>query len=195
MTCPRCGGEGWYISRAAIRLECECGAWDRKVRAMARADAADHKMRLAMMDAGIPIMIDAATKAKTFRCVTVCQPWASGIVASDKDIENRTWYTSHRGPLLIHAGMSKQWFGSRGVNELPGLGRDEDLPRGLIIGVVTMTGCVPVAEVAGRKYAEGPYCWLLSERRQFERPIAYTGAQGLFSVPADLVAAQMRSKA
>ena len=38
------------------------------------------------------------------RAITIRQPWAELIVRGDKDVENRSWRTRHRGPLLIHAG-------------------------------------------------------------------------------------------
>ena len=41
------------------------------------------------------------------RCLTVRQPWAWAIVAGLKSIENRSRRTTHRGPLLIHAGISR----------------------------------------------------------------------------------------
>lgn len=40
------------------------------------------------------------------RVLTVRQPWASAIVQGWKDIENRTWETRYRGPLLIHAAAA-----------------------------------------------------------------------------------------
>lgn len=38
------------------------------------------------------------------RVLSIKQPWASLIVHGKKDIENRSWWTSYRGPVLIHAG-------------------------------------------------------------------------------------------
>jgi hypothetical protein len=35
--------------------------------------------------------------------LSIRQPWAWAILVLGKDIENRTWRTRHRGPLLIHA--------------------------------------------------------------------------------------------
>lgn len=35
--------------------------------------------------------------------LSIRQPWAWAIVALGKDVENRSWRTRHRGPLLIHA--------------------------------------------------------------------------------------------
>ena len=39
------------------------------------------------------------------KALSVRQPWAELIVAGLKDVENRTWRTDYRGPVLIHAGM------------------------------------------------------------------------------------------
>ena len=37
------------------------------------------------------------------KCLTVTQPWASLIAIGAKRIESRSWSTSYRGPLAIHA--------------------------------------------------------------------------------------------
>ena len=39
------------------------------------------------------------------RALSIRQPWAWLILNGYKDLENRTWRTDYRGPLLIHAGM------------------------------------------------------------------------------------------
>jgi ASCH domain len=39
------------------------------------------------------------------KALSVRQPWAWLIVQGFKGIENRTWQTSFRGTVLIHAGM------------------------------------------------------------------------------------------
>lgn len=44
-------------------------------------------------------------KTVTLRALTIRQPWAWAIIHGGKDIENRSWNTKHRGPLVIHAGM------------------------------------------------------------------------------------------
>jgi ASCH domain len=38
--------------------------------------------------------------------LTVRQPWAWAIIHGGKDVENRSWRTKYRGPLLIHAGSA-----------------------------------------------------------------------------------------
>lgn len=37
------------------------------------------------------------------KCLTLHQPWASLVAAGVKRIETRSWSTSYRGPLAIHA--------------------------------------------------------------------------------------------
>lgn len=38
------------------------------------------------------------------RALTVRRPWCGLIAHHGKDVENRTWSTSYRGRLFIHAG-------------------------------------------------------------------------------------------
>ena len=49
------------------------------------------------------------------KALTICQPYAHLITLPITDerakrVENRKWPTSHRGPLLIHAGKSRDWL-------------------------------------------------------------------------------------
>lgn len=37
------------------------------------------------------------------RCITLHQPWASLVALGAKRVETRSWKTSYRGPLAIHA--------------------------------------------------------------------------------------------
>jgi hypothetical protein len=37
------------------------------------------------------------------KALTIRQPWAYAILRLGKDVENRSWRTHYRGPLLIHA--------------------------------------------------------------------------------------------
>jgi len=46
---------------------------------------------------------------KTVTILSVRQPWAYLIIAGLKPIENRTWRTSYRGELYIHAGKAPDW--------------------------------------------------------------------------------------
>jgi hypothetical protein len=51
-------------------------------------------------------MLDGEDTAVTYpavRAPTIRQPRAWAVVNAGKDVENRRWQTSHRGPLLTHA--------------------------------------------------------------------------------------------
>ena len=82
------------------------------------------------------------------RTLSIRQPWAWLIVRGFKPIENRLRASHFRGPLLIHASLKmtqddyeacRIFVDGFATIELPKL---VDLPRGGIIGQVTMTDCV-----------------------------------------------------
>lgn len=120
------------------------------------------------------------------KCLTVCQPWPWGIIHGPKRIENRSWPTSYRGPLAIHAGKSKAWL----QDSLPDGTRVplQEMEFGKIIGVVDLVGCVPIEQVADDPFAYGPWCWILQNPRALAVPIPYKGQLGLFEVPDALFA-------
>ncbi len=50
------------------------------------------------------------------KTLTVKAPWVWCIFHASKNIENRTWKTDYRGPLLIHMGKnctSPEWIAAR----------------------------------------------------------------------------------
>ena len=122
------------------------------------------------------------------KALTICQPWAWLVIHGPKRWENRTWATSHRGPLAIHAGGSRGWLEAvyadaalRGL--LPAAGQ---LAFQAVIGVVELTRIVPAAEAAGEPFAEGPLCWRLDEPRALGWPIPLPGRPGLWNLPGGL---------
>jgi hypothetical protein len=40
------------------------------------------------------------------KAITIMQPWALLLVSGVKKYETRTWRTSHRGLLYVHASLS-----------------------------------------------------------------------------------------
>lgn len=86
------------------------------------------------------------------KALSIRQPWAWLIVNGHKDIENRTWATKFRGPLLIHAskGMTRDDYLACEIfcADIPGvkLPAFEDLQRGGIVGQAEMTDCVRKSE-------------------------------------------------
>lgn len=80
------------------------------------------------------------------KALSIRQPWAWLIVNGHKDIENRSWTTKFRGPVLIHAakGMTGAEYNDAyhfalevGI-KIPSF---NDLERGGIVGMATITGC------------------------------------------------------
>ncbi len=125
------------------------------------------------------------------KVLSVRQPWAYLIVAGYKDIENRKWYTNHRGPLLIHASKAvdpndfpkqRQWIREAG-SDIP-----EDLPRGAIVGAATLTevysderddGLLDIYDGKNSPWFEGPYGFKMEDAVPFYQPIPYRGSFGI----------------
>ena len=122
------------------------------------------------------------------KVLVVRQPWAWLIVNGYKDIENRSWGTKYRGPLLIQASAnlpSKSEFENsvalarkKGVTALP-----DDFEKGGIVGMVQVNGCV---ENSRSKWFEGPVGWVLSKPKKLKfTPLK--GRLGLFDPPSHLL--------
>lgn len=116
------------------------------------------------------------------KTLTICQPYAELILLGEKRVENRTWSTSYRGWIGIHAGKSRAWIYS--YLPLPG-----KMEFGALVGYARLVDCMSIAKLEEnarydslRRHAEGPICWLLEDVRRFVEPIAMPGKQGLFEV-------------
>ena len=112
------------------------------------------------------------------RTLSIRQPWAGLIVAGIKDIENRSWSTSYRGPILIHAGKAKppaDWLEE--IEEEHGI----VIPRmefGGIIGTAEIVDCVTSHP---SPWFCGPFGFVLAN----PRPLPFLpckGALGFFNV-------------
>lgn len=110
------------------------------------------------------------------KALTVCQPYADQIAKGEKVIENRTWPTTVRGRVAIHAGKSRSWLDPDDETERPAMA------FGAIVATAELYGCVRVdrlpPELAGRHDANGPWCFLLRDIRPCDSPIPVRGAQG-----------------
>jgi hypothetical protein len=73
--------------------------------------------------------------------LSVRQPWAWAILEAGKDIENRSWSTDYRGPLLIHAGQQEAPDGFEQLEAL-GLVPPAELQTGGIVGRVELVDVV-----------------------------------------------------
>ncbi len=128
------------------------------------------------------------------KCLSVWQPWAWLIIHAPapngpKDVENRTWYTDYRGPLLICASQRRDWkeywradrcARERGIT-LPGW---YALSYGNAIGIIDLVDCV---RNYPSKWAEPDlWHWILANPRSV-KPFFVRGYQKLFEVEAQVV--------
>lgn len=129
----------------------------------------------------------ATTAPRSLPCLTICQPYAWAIF-NGKDVENRSWESRYRGPLLIHAGASRDWLCD--ISYLCELGLDvppeRELVFGAIIGLVDQVDCWHKSqrEILGQSvWADGPWCHVYANPRAFQEPVPFKGRQKYFGVP------------
>lgn len=120
------------------------------------------------------------------KCLSVRQPWAWAIVNGIKDVENRDWYTSFRGPLLIHAAKT---FGR---DEREDIEYVEDIARiklpkpdeytlGAVVGGAVVIDCTK--QQSSKWHMSFSFGWYLNNAVAFAEPIPLRGSLGLFDVP------------
>lgn len=110
--------------------------------------------------------------SEIFTAITIRQPWAYLIAEGVKTVENRTWTTQYRGPLVIVAGKkiaTTDWCDI--IDEC-------DLIFGAAIALVDI---VDIDRKIDNEFAEGPWCWRLRNPRKI-RPVPIRGQLGLFKI-------------
>jgi hypothetical protein len=126
--------------------------------------------------------LPASTHEIPNRAISIRQPWAWAIVNAGKNIENRSWHTSFRGPVALHAskGMTKsEWnefeglFGFDWEFRLP---EPSELLFGGIVGMARITDCVNQSR---SKWFFGPWGFVLADVKPVEF-IPCRGALGFF---------------
>jgi len=134
------------------------------------------------------------------KALTLTQPWASLMALQAKRIETRSWFTTYRGDLVIHAAKGFPRWARDACYEpefAKALGMsDRDLPLSRGLCVVKLLACVPtdkmhqVEAVLGHKpstqelefgdYSECRFAWVT----EFVRPLLsepVKGALGLWN--------------
>jgi hypothetical protein len=145
----------------------------------------------------------------TLKAISLWQPWGSLWLSPNKRHETRHWSTRHRGHLLVHAAkrFERDIDGVLGglLEDEFGRNWDTTLPTGAIVGMVDLIRVIPTDQLydAGTLYegdlkdiecgdfSEGRFGWRRGAYWRFPQPIPYRGAQGLFNVPREAVAAQI----
>jgi hypothetical protein len=96
------------------------------------------------------------------KALSIRQPWAHLIVAGIKQIENRTWTTRYRGPLLIHAGQLWHDETIADIERRHRIAIPRDLQLGGIVGIVDL---VDVVTQSDDPYFYGPFGFVLENAR------------------------------
>ena len=115
---------------------------------------------------------------ETMKIISLRQPWAHLVVTGAKDIENRSWATAYRGPVLIHASLKvdKDECANQGLDPA-------DLETGAVIGIVELIDCI---RRHTSRWFFGPFGLVLRNARQI-KPIPWKGALGLRDAPKTLL--------
>jgi hypothetical protein len=132
------------------------------------------------------------------KALSLTQPWATLVAIGAKRIETRSWATSYRGPLAIHAaqGFPKE---ARELCEMEpfksalaeaGIHCWRDLPRGAVVAIAELLDCrdtdywirhgISTQEHDFGDYGAGRYGWLLNLRERVEPAVPTKGALGLW---------------
>ena len=132
------------------------------------------------------------------KALTLTQPWATAVARGVKSIETRSWATGYRGWLAIHA--AKGWevddrqFALEEAYAHLGL-FPEQYPRACIVAIAKLVKVLPVEDVDASAVEElfgnfdpGRFAWFLEDVTAIPLPVNCRGAQGLWNLPADVLA-------
>lgn len=128
------------------------------------------------------------------KAITLTQPWASLVAVGAKRVETRSWPTSYRGPLLIHAAKGKPDLEYAREIVARGFLPDEPLPLGVIVARCHLQFCgstgVAFAMLASdspeREFGDfswGRFGWTLTQVERIDPPVPWRGALGLWDGP------------
>lgn len=144
------------------------------------------------------------------KALSLTQPWASLVAIGAKRVETRSWSTTHRGTLAIHAAKGfPGWAKDACLDNTfaaslmaGGITLVSQLPLGAIVAVVDVLNVAPTDHLNAElwapfgspehrfgDYSPGRYAWLLGNVRRLATPVPCKGALGLWDVPSDALAA------
>lgn len=125
------------------------------------------------------------------KAISLWQPWATAMAVGLKRNETRSWWTPHRGDLVICSAKRKPTGEvERAILADIGL-RAIHLPLGYALCVVDLFQCIPVNfinqmptgdEYKLGDYSPGRFVWRTRNLRTLKQPIPIIGRQGFFEV-------------
>jgi activating signal cointegrator 1 len=124
--------------------------------------------------------------------LSVRQPWVELILQGRKTIEVRTWTTTHRGPLWLHAGQRVDTHAC-----VPHGVPLEGLSVGALVGTVEVVDCFAFDASTWTSlrhlhmnlvpFEERFVGWVLRNPQRIP-PVAFRGTLGLMKIPANTIA-------
>ena len=121
------------------------------------------------------------------KAITLWQPWATLIAIGVKTYETRSWDTSYRGLLAIHAAKRRPDLFREALAPLQAAGWGfRKLPLGCVVCTVRLVDVLPTHLVPENErhfgdFTSGRYAWKLEVLDVFSPPIAARGMQGIWN--------------
>jgi hypothetical protein len=109
------------------------------------------------------------TKKKTWKAISLMQPWANLVAASKKTIETRKWKTDYRGKIVICSSK-----------------KPPISPAGYALCTAELYHIEPMKKEHEKKACikvyPGAYSWFLKDIKPFRKPIPIKGKLGIYNL-------------
>ena len=127
------------------------------------------------------------------RVLSIRQPWAWAISRGHKKVENRTWRTSYRGVIYIHASTTLERHELKWLTSKARVRPPREFVHGAVVAVAVLSDVVKRRDAGRlRPWFFGPYGFVLTKIRALRKPVRTTGRLGLFRASPSLVRAVNR---
>ena len=134
------------------------------------------------------------------KALSLTQPWASAMALGIKQWETRSWPTSYRGLVAIHASKGfpayakdHTRFSGRDYDQLPSVG---EMPLGVIVCVGEIVDCQRTEHIRDQlsqeerrwgDYSDGRFAFKFILQRVIEPPVPVRGALGFWNFDEALI--------
>ena len=129
------------------------------------------------------------------KVLSLTEPYATLIKNGKKKVETRSWKTSYRGELYIHASSTKISRETKQNAELMNLVKDNSMNYGNIICKCNLVDCIKMTkeyvedmrknhyqEYICGEYSEGRYAWILENIEILDKPISAKGHLSIWEI-------------
>ncbi len=128
------------------------------------------------------------------KVLSLIEPFATLIKDNKKTIETRSWKTSYRGELYIHASNTKILKKDKENKELMELVKNSSFEFGYIICKCNLVDCIYMTkeyvenmklnnyqEYICGEYKEGRYAWVLEDIKVLDKKVKVKGHLGIWN--------------